>query len=61
MNETYLGDGVYATYDGYHIVLQTGGKEIFLDSHVQQSLIRFMEKIHGVKIEVHKDKTPATE
>ncbi len=27
MNDLYLGDGVYASYDGYHIVLDLRGQD----------------------------------
>ena len=42
----YLGDGVYAEYDGYHIVLKANDPinptdTIYLDSHVAQALIEF--------------------
>lgn len=42
--ERYIGDGVYADFDGYHIVLKTerdiGGQNvIYLDPLVMSSLI----------------------
>ena len=46
----YLGDGVYAAFDGFQIRLWTtdGISEtnvIFLDPEVQVELVRFIEKI----------------
>lgn len=34
----YLGDGVYAEYDGYHVVLTTDGNKIYLDQQVMAAL-----------------------
>lgn len=47
---TYLGDGVYAGYDGYSIILTTengfsGTNEIFLEPHVLDALIEFHLKL----------------
>ena len=43
--ETYLGDGVYASYDGYQIALRAprhfGDDFVFLDKEVYQALVRF--------------------
>jgi len=39
LEKVYLGDGVYAWYDGYHIVLSTDPSiTIYLDSHVWAQL-----------------------
>lgn len=41
---TYLGDAVYASFDGYHVVLRTGdgnNQQIFLDPSVFSALIAF--------------------
>ena len=48
MNEwRYLGDGVYARFDGYHIVLITGTPDssdsrIYLDDRVSMALYGFI-------------------
>jgi hypothetical protein len=47
--KVYLGDGVYASWDGYHIVLTTeNGIEttntIYLDSSVIEALIKYHRK-----------------
>ena len=43
--EEYLGDGVYASYDGYHIVLDLRGQDdttrIALEPEVYFQLTRF--------------------
>jgi len=50
MNDwTYLGDAVYAKYDGYHIKLVTGSTTepddvIYLDDQVLGALIEFSAK-----------------
>jgi hypothetical protein len=48
LDSTYLGDGVYASFDGYHIALAVNHHEnvvIYLDSSVQDDLVRYIEKI----------------
>jgi hypothetical protein len=46
--KVYLGDGVYASWDGYHIVLTTENIEttntIYLDSFVIKALIEYYRK-----------------
>jgi len=47
---TYLGDGVYASFDGYHIWLKTGGgkdPQIALEPSVYFSLRRYAQSIWG--------------
>lgn len=46
----YLGDAVYASFDGFHVVLETHDgiqttNQIFLDPNVFQNLLTFKEKI----------------
>jgi hypothetical protein len=50
MKKTYLGDGVYASFDGYQIRLtaEDGVREteiIYLDSQVQDALANYIERI----------------
>lgn len=52
MNEEYLGDGVYASYDGYQIKLMANDHKIptdiiFLDSHVVKALVDFAQRMEG--------------
>lgn len=54
-NERYLGDGLYASYDGYHIILRaprSNGEnhEVYLDNTVVGSLINYIEDIKKVNI-----------
>ncbi len=46
---TYLGDGVYATFDGYHVVLDLRGQDnttrIALEPDVLKSLNAFVERV----------------
>jgi len=49
-HEEYIGDGVYATFDGYHVILKTqresGVHWIALDPAVMQSLNWYAERMH---------------
>lgn len=47
--QTYLGDGVYANFDGYHVVLTTGpsNNPIFLDQAVWQALVDYGKRAFG--------------
>lgn len=49
--EMYLGDGVYASYDGYHIILDLRGQDshtrIALDSSVYYALNKFVQSLKG--------------
>ena len=54
MNEhqDYLGDGVYASFDGYQIWLAVNhheNKQIALEPRVMESLMRYAEKVWGRK------------
>lgn len=48
MEPTYLGDGVYASFDGYHIWLHVGDHRnkavVALEPAVIESLNRYYEK-----------------
>ena len=57
-NQTYLGDGVYAEFDGYQIWLTLlSGERIALEPHVIDSFIRYIEHCFNVSIKI--DKTSA--
>ena len=50
--QRYLGDGVYAEYDGYHLVLTTGSSlnekpenRVYLDTQVRNALRRILVNI----------------
>ncbi len=46
--EDYLGDGVYASYDGYHIILDLRAQDssrIALEPAVFAALLRFNERV----------------
>jgi hypothetical protein len=49
--ETYLSDGVYASWDGYQIKLraprENGDHVVYLDSHVRIALAEFIERVEG--------------
>jgi hypothetical protein len=49
-DRTYIGDGVYVEYDGYHIVLKANDPnhptdKIYLDHHTRTELLRIMKEI----------------
>lgn len=49
----YLGDSVYADYDGYYIVLTTNNglgatNAIVLDPHVYEALMQYSERIQAL-------------
>lgn len=49
-NETYLGDAVYASFDGYQIKLRTGdanGQVIFLEPSVYERLKQFVASLYN--------------
>lgn len=49
MKDDYLGDGVYASFDGYYIVLDLRGQDsttrIALEPPVFDALIRYKKRI----------------
>ena len=51
--ETYLGDGLYVSFDGYSIWLraprENGDHEVALEPEMMEMLIRFYEKLRGPK------------
>lgn len=59
--DTYLGDGLYAKDDGYHIVLWTertgeGVHYVALEDSVLDSLVRFIERERDVKVTIESAK-----
>lgn len=50
--EEYLGDGVYASFDGYHIWLDLRGQDnttrIALEPQVLKALVQFRDRIEEV-------------
>jgi hypothetical protein len=51
-NNVYLGDGVYASFDGYQIWLAVNhpeNKQVAVDQEVMQSLVRYAEKVWNTK------------
>ena len=47
--ETYLGDGLYASYDGYHFILRTprGHRDhwVYLDPQVLEAFLIYIGKV----------------
>lgn len=49
-NETYLGDAVYASFDGWHIWLRTGdgnNQQIALEPSVLEALICYSKSLRA--------------
>lgn len=48
--ETYLGDGLYASFDGYQIKLRAprdgGDSEVFLEPNVIKNLADYLATLH---------------
>lgn len=47
--ETYLGDGLYASFDGYQIKLRApqlhGEQVVYMELEVYQSLLQFVKEL----------------
>lgn len=56
MNETYLGDGLYASFDGYQVGLRAprehGDHEVFMDPLVLAAFLRYVDSLKGKSQEV---------
>jgi hypothetical protein len=55
-NETYLGDAVYASFDGWHIWLRTGdgnNQQIALELSVYAALLRYVKSLKEQNNESH--------
>ncbi len=60
--QEYLGDGVYASYDGYQIWLAANhheNKVIAIEPQVMLALVRYAEKIKRIIIESQKTQAKA--
>jgi len=62
-NKTYLGDGLYASHDGfmYWLTAENGvsvQNSVALESDVLESFIRYIEKVSKVKITIVRDTGP---
>lgn len=61
--KSYIGDGVYAHADGYHVAVLTTEREgrwetIALDDETFYGLLRFVERDRGIRIRVERDPDP---
>ena len=54
--ESYLGDGLYCSYDGFQFRLRTtrefGDEEVFLDPNVVIAFFNYVEKTLNVSIQI---------
>lgn len=55
-NETYLGDGLYVSFDGYQFCLRAprelGDHECYLEPRVFKQFLNYAQKALGVHISV---------
>lgn len=55
IDDTYLGDGVYASFDGYHIMLdlraQDSTTKIALEPQVLEALFLYKNRIESIHAE----------
>lgn len=62
-NESYLGDGLFASWDGYQILLRAprdnGDHLVFLDPMVLESFFNFLEQRLNVKVTMEKADPPS--
>lgn len=62
VKETYLGDGLYASDDGFQIALraprEVGDHFVYMEPEVISAFIRFLETSRGLKIDVQKAQKP---
>lgn len=53
MTETYLGDGLYASSDGWQVRLRApregGDHEVFLDPDILRAFLRYVESLKGAE------------
>lgn len=45
MERTYLGDGLYGEFDGYHIALEAGDMKVFLEPDVLYNFEKWVAKL----------------
>jgi len=57
-DETYIGDGLYASFDGYQIRLRApregGDHVVYLDDATFCSFMDYVQEAVGIKIEIMK-------
>lgn len=53
--EAYLGDGLYASYDGFQVCLRASGREhiVFLDDNTMAALLRYNAMIGGLVAQIN--------
>jgi len=60
-DESYLGDGLYAKFDGWQIILRAprdgGDHWVGIDPHIFQAMLRFTDRINK-KYKVEHFKVP---
>jgi hypothetical protein len=57
-NESYIGDAVYVSFDGYQLKLRTGdghNQVIYMEPNVYFSLIAYVDRLSKAKINVQKE------
>ena len=60
-NPVHIGDGVYASFDGYHVVLETvPGNIIYLEDEVWDNLVEYVKR-HAWNAEAEHEPSDPTE
>jgi hypothetical protein len=54
----YLGDGVYASFDGYMITLTAGSNVVHLEPDVMHQLGRYAKKVYEKEIAKNETTNP---
>jgi hypothetical protein len=57
-HDSYLGDGVYASFDGFQIWLAVNrpdNKQVALEPQVLQALMTYVSRVYGIEITVTKE------
>lgn len=64
-SETYLGDGLYASHDGYQYVLRAprefGDHYVALEPEVLSAFLKYVERTSGVTIAIERTTDPEAE
>jgi hypothetical protein len=59
---TYIGDAVYASYDGYQVCLETGDRNnnvIYLEPEVMQNLVNYYKRVVNEQRQSQEDSSSA--
>lgn len=49
--ETYLGDGLYVSFDGFQICLRAEGNKVYLEPSVWYALLAWVKMLETAQLE----------